>query len=94
MLCSARQTAGGGEAPDCTWIGSIPTEGTWFEVDASCDFRKAKAGGGMRAVIGVGSGQVVKMRTKEGCRPPRYWTGRRMQTVKEGTLCAMEASWL
>ena len=42
-----RRLERGRRLADCAWIGSIPTDGTWFEVEASCDFRKAKSGAGM-----------------------------------------------
>ena len=56
-----RRLERGRRLADCAWIGSIPTDGTWFEVEASCDFRKAKSGGGYEPnTVVVGPGQVVR----------------------------------
>ena len=68
-------------------------------MDASCDFRKAKSGGGYEfSTVVVGSGQVVKMRTKEGMSPTKvldrkagfYIKGRHFYVTSGGELVVME----
>ena len=94
-----RRLERGRRLADCTWIGSIPKDGTWFEVEASCDFRKAKSGGGYeRDTVVVGSGQVVKMRTKQGVSPTKVLdrkassssSGRHFLVNSGGELVVME----
>ena len=94
-----RRLERGRRLAECAWIASIPTDGTWFEVDASCDFRKAKSGGGYEFdTVVVGSDQVVKMRTKEGISPTKVLDrkansssyGRHFYVNSGGELVVME----